>query len=107
MATPPTKLNRNGLARVTGKGLILLVKFYRAAISPYLGSSCRHTPTCSLYMIEAIEEWGPLKGTWLGLKRVGRCHPWGTTGYDPVPKKEAKDTAGKEEPPAEQNKNEH
>jgi putative component of membrane protein insertase Oxa1/YidC/SpoIIIJ protein YidD len=56
-------------------------------------------------MIEAIEEWGPLKGTWLGLKRVGRCHPWGTTGYDPVPRKEANLTAEKEELSVEQNKN--
>jgi hypothetical protein len=58
-------------------------------------------------MIEAIEEWGPLKGTWLGLKRVGRCHPWGTTGYDPVPRKDGRDSAKKEELSVEQNKNEH
>ena len=68
--------------------LIALVKFYQAAISPMLGSNCRHTPTCSAYMIGAIKEWGPFKGLWLGLKRIGRCHPWGTHGYDPVPKKE-------------------
>ncbi|MTI26365.1 membrane protein insertion efficiency factor YidD [Fulvivirga kasyanovii] len=67
---------------------ILPIRFYQLAISPLLGSNCRHTPTCSSYMIGAIEEWGPLKGTWLGLKRISRCHPWGTSGYDPVPKKE-------------------
>ncbi len=67
----------------------MLVKFYQAAISPYLGSHCRHSPTCSYYMIEAVEEWGVLKGVWLGLKRIGKCHPWGTSGHDPVPKKEA------------------
>ncbi|HMN90561.1 MAG TPA: membrane protein insertion efficiency factor YidD [Saprospiraceae bacterium] len=66
---------------------ILPVRFYQLAISPLLPSSCRYQPTCSHYMIEAIQEWGPLKGTWLGLRRIGRCHPWGGHGYDPVPKK--------------------
>ncbi|WP_224996702.1 membrane protein insertion efficiency factor YidD [Cesiribacter sp. SM1] len=66
-----------------------LVRFYQLAISPLLGQSCRHTPTCSTYMIEAIQEWGPFKGTWMGLKRIGRCHPWGTHGYDPVPKRKS------------------
>jgi uncharacterized protein len=68
--------------------LISLVKLYQASISPYIGSNCRHVPTCSNYMIEAIREWGALKGTWLGIKRIGKCHPWGTSGHDPVPKKE-------------------
>jgi putative membrane protein insertion efficiency factor len=67
--------------------LIGLIKLYQGAFSPYLGNHCRHVPTCSQYMIEAINEWGPLNGTWLGLKRISRCHPWGTHGYDPVPKK--------------------
>ncbi|MEX0945404.1 MAG: membrane protein insertion efficiency factor YidD [Balneolaceae bacterium] len=69
----------------------MLLRFYRAAISPYLGPSCRHSPTCSLYTIEAIQIWGPFKGGWLGLKRVARCHPWGTSGYDPVPKEKDHD----------------
>ncbi len=68
--------------------LIIPVRFYQWFISPMLPSACRHTPTCSHYMVEAIEEWGPLKGLLLGLKRIGRCNPWGTSGYDPVPKKE-------------------
>lgn len=67
--------------------LIKCVRFYQLVISPYLGPSCRHTPTCSTYMIEAIREWGAVKGFWLGLKRLLKCHPWGTSGYDPVPKK--------------------
>lgn len=67
--------------------IITLVKFYQAAISPWLGKSCRYSPTCSRYMIEAVEEWGPLKGFWLGIKRIGSCHPWGGEGYDPVPKR--------------------
>lgn len=64
-----------------------LVRFYQLAISPWLGKSCRYTPTCSQYMIEAVNEWGPMKGFWLGIKRIGSCHPWGGEGYDPVPKK--------------------
>ena len=66
---------------------ILLVRFYQLAISPWLGSNCRYQPTCSAYMIEALKEHGLLKGLWLGTKRIGRCHPWGGHGYDPVPKK--------------------
>jgi len=66
---------------------ILPVRVYQRIISPLLGSNCRYTPTCSEYMILAVEEWGPLKGLWLGLKRFSRCHPWGSHGYDPVPKK--------------------
>jgi len=69
------------------KLFILPIRFYQVAISPYLGSNCRHTPTCSQYAIEAIREWGVIKGIWLGTKRIARCHPWGTHGYDPVPKK--------------------
>lgn len=66
---------------------IFLVKVYQNAISPLTPGSCRHTPTCSQYTIEAIKIWGPFKGSWLGLKRLSKCHPWGTHGYDPVPKK--------------------
>ncbi|MEM6843463.1 MAG: membrane protein insertion efficiency factor YidD [Bacteroidota bacterium] len=65
------------------------VRIYQAAISPLFPSSCRHQPTCSQYMIDAVNEWGPGKGLILGLKRLSRCHPWGTYGYDPVPKKKS------------------
>ncbi len=67
--------------------LIGLVKFYQYAISPLFPGSCRYTPTCSQYTIEALKEYGPVKGSWLGIKRISRCHPWGGHGYDPVPKK--------------------
>lgn len=67
--------------------IVWMVKFYQLAISPYLGRSCRYEPTCSNYMIQAVDEWGPLRGFWMGLKRIGRCHPWGGHGHDPVPKK--------------------
>ena len=66
--------------------LILPVKIYQYTISPYTPSSCRHIPTCSQYAVEAIKIHG-LKGLWLGVKRLSRCHPWGTEGFDPVPPK--------------------
>ena len=64
---------------------IALIKLYQWIISPWLGSKCRFTPTCSQYGIEALKKYGPLKGLWLTFKRVSRCHPWGGHGYDPVP----------------------
>jgi len=70
-----------------GKFLILLVRFYQLTLSHLIGQGCRFKPTCSQYMIDAITEWGAFKGVWLGLRRIGRCHPWGGHGYDPVPKK--------------------
>ena len=65
--------------------LIALVKFYRRYISPLKPPCCRYTPTCSQYALEAIEKYGALKGGWLALRRICRCHPWGGSGYDPVP----------------------
>ncbi|WP_151703473.1 membrane protein insertion efficiency factor YidD [Nitrincola alkalilacustris] len=64
---------------------ILLVKFYQYFISPLIPPSCRFYPSCSSYMIEAIQVHGPFKGLWLGLRRVSRCHPWSEGGIDPVP----------------------
>ena len=75
----------NLLKFIFSKFIVGLVRFYQIAISPWMGSSCRYSPTCSQYMIEAVNEWGPLKGFWLGIKRIGRCHPWGGDGYDPIP----------------------
>jgi len=83
------------ISNLFGRLIILLVRGYQLIISPWLGPSCRHTPTCSAYMIEAVREWGPLKGFWLGLKRIGKCHPWGTSGFDPVPSKKASGDDGK------------
>jgi len=65
---------------------IFPVRLYQWLISPLLGSNCRFQPTCSQYMIQAIQEWGPIKGIYLGVRRIGRCHPWGPHGHDPVPK---------------------
>ncbi|MBK7409218.1 MAG: membrane protein insertion efficiency factor YidD [Saprospirales bacterium] len=67
------------------KLFIFPIRLYQWFISPLLGSSCRYNPTCSHYMVGAIQEWGILKGIWLGMKRIGTCHPWGGSGYDPVP----------------------
>ncbi len=62
-----------------------LIRLYQGAISPYLPPSCRYSPTCSQYGVEAINKHGPLRGGWLTLKRMATCHPWGGSGYDPVP----------------------
>ncbi|MCC8175898.1 MAG: membrane protein insertion efficiency factor YidD [Bacteroidales bacterium] len=67
------------------KLLILPIRFYQLAISPMLPASCRYVPTCSQYAIEALQKYGALKGGWLAIKRICRCHPWGGSGYDPVP----------------------
>ncbi|MFN5887856.1 MAG: membrane protein insertion efficiency factor YidD [Flavobacteriales bacterium] len=75
------------LYRVLGFPLILLVRIYQWIISPLNPPSCRFSPTISSYMIEAIQVWGPIKGLWLGIKRISRCHPRGGHGYDPVPQK--------------------
>jgi len=66
---------------------ILPIKIYQLFISPFLPNSCRHIPTCSTYTVEAIQVHGIFKGLWLGIRRLSKCHPWGTHGYDPVPPK--------------------
>ncbi|MBO4323923.1 MAG: membrane protein insertion efficiency factor YidD [Lachnospiraceae bacterium] len=68
------------------KILILFIRFYRKFLSPLKGrSTCIYTPTCSQYAMEAIEKYGAIKGTWLAVRRILRCHPFHTGGYDPVP----------------------
>ena len=65
--------------------LLLPICFYQKCISPMLGPSCRFMPTCSQYAVEALKKHGPLKGLYLAIRRILRCHPWGGSGYDPVP----------------------
>lgn len=64
-----------------------LIRAYQLLVSPVLGPSCRYLPSCSEYAAEAIERHGALAGTWLALRRLARCHPWGGSGYDPVPER--------------------
>jgi len=73
------------LTQLLSKSMLALIWFYRTAISPLKPPTCRFTPTCSQYAIEAIKKHGPLKGSWLALKRILRCHPFGGSGFDPVP----------------------
>lgn len=77
---PPSTLS-SGIAMV----LSLPIHFYRRVISPYTPPSCRFTPTCSAYALEALARHGAVKGTGLTIRRLCRCHPWGGSGYDPVP----------------------
>lgn len=65
--------------------LVIIIHCYQIFISPILPSACRYTPSCSHYALEALRKYGALKGSWLALKRLLRCQPWGDSGYDPVP----------------------
>lgn len=75
----------HGLRRLVIWLLLLPIYFYKGAISPLTPPSCRFTPSCSTYAIEAIRRHGPLRGLYLAIRRIFRCHPWGGSGYDPVP----------------------
>lgn len=70
---------------IGARALILVIKFYQVVISPLKPPTCRFYPTCSHYALEAVSKYGALKGGWLAIKRVSRCHPWHPGGYDPVP----------------------
>ncbi|HZA22834.1 MAG TPA: membrane protein insertion efficiency factor YidD [Dehalococcoidia bacterium] len=67
------------------RAAVLVIRLYQKSVSPYLPSACRYLPSCSQYAQDAIERYGAIRGTWLGLRRLARCHPWGGRGYDPVP----------------------
>jgi putative membrane protein insertion efficiency factor len=68
-----------------GWPLILLIRIYQWVLSPLIGPKCRYQPTCSHYAVEALKKHGPFKGCWLALRRIASCHPWGGSGWDPVP----------------------
>lgn len=72
-------------SRFLAEVLVLPIRFYQRCISPLTPPSCRFTPTCSQYAVEALRKHGPLRGSWLALRRLLRCHPLGGSGYDPVP----------------------
>ncbi|MFL5742844.1 MAG: membrane protein insertion efficiency factor YidD [Flavisolibacter sp.] len=73
------------LLKILALPFMLLIKLYQWILSPLLGPKCRFTPTCSQYSLEAFKKYGLVKGLWLSLRRISRCHPWGGHGYDPVP----------------------
>lgn len=75
----------NRINRLLTRPLVALVRFYQRFISPLTPPTCRYSPTCSQYTVEALQKHGLLKGGWLALKRIASCNPWGGSGYDPVP----------------------
>lgn len=75
----------NRTSRLLTRPLVALVRFYQRYISPLTPPTCRYSPTCSQYTVEALQKHGLLKGGWLALKRIASCNPWGGSGYDPVP----------------------
>ena len=83
------------IARLPQKTLVTLVKGYRLLLSPWLGSSCRFEPTCSAYSLQALQQQGAARGTYLTLYRLVRCHPWCNGGYDPVPPAARRDLSGR------------
>lgn len=72
------------ISHILGKTLIFLVLLYRVTLGKVMGGHCRFQPSCSQYMIDAVQKHGPVKGAWKGLKRIARCHPFGGSGYDPA-----------------------
>lgn len=75
----------NKFLRILSWPFILLIKIYQVLLSPWLGPRCRFVPSCSQYAEQAFRKHGPFKGIWLSARRILRCHPWGGSGYDPVP----------------------
>jgi putative membrane protein insertion efficiency factor len=73
------------ILKILSYPFMLLIWIYQKLISPLIGPKCRFTPTCSNYAMEAFKKYGVFKGFWLSVKRISRCHPWGGSGYDPVP----------------------
>jgi putative membrane protein insertion efficiency factor len=79
------KMRANCILRPMKRVLLALIRGYRLLLSPFLGMNCRFYPTCSTYAIEAVEQHGAIRGTWLAVKRILKCHPWHPGGFDPVP----------------------
>jgi len=83
------------VSRLPQKTLVVLVKGYRLLLSPWLGSSCRFEPTCSAYSLQALQQHGAVKGSYLTLYRLARCHPWCHGGFDPVPSSALRPSSGR------------
>lgn len=75
----------NVIRKIFSYIVLIPIYFYRYCISPLKPPTCRYMPTCSEYAVQAVKKYGPVKGVWLAVKRIARCHPWGGHGYDPVP----------------------
>lgn len=91
----------NLISRIIATLLLGLIGIWRLGISPWLGPRCRFAPSCSRYASEAIRELGPARGSWLAIRRIGKCHPWHPGGYDPVPRRQpacADDSAAEAKP---------
>jgi hypothetical protein len=73
------------MAQAARRIVLALIRLYQLTLSPWLGRQCRYEPTCSVYATQAVERFGVRRGGWLAARRLGRCHPWGGSGYDPVP----------------------
>ena len=84
-STQSTGGQRSFIGKMVSGLLMALIRGYQYLLSPLLPDSCRFVPTCSQYGVEALKKHGPAKGFWLTAKRIFRCHPWGGSGYDPVP----------------------
>jgi uncharacterized protein len=85
MSAAPPGVPARALARWVRSALIAAIRVYQTVFSPLLAPACRFEPSCSSYAVEAIARRGAIRGSWLALRRIGRCHPWGGLGYDPVP----------------------
>jgi putative membrane protein insertion efficiency factor len=86
MARSGEKLTeRRRLGVAARNGLCALIRVYQVVVSPILGPHCRYLPSCSGYALEALDLHGPWRGSWYAIRRIARCHPWGSSGYDPVP----------------------
>lgn len=81
----PVRSTLTFIRRTITKALIYPIRLYQRYISPLTPPACRFTPTCSQYAVEALQKHGPIKGLYLAIRRILRCHPWGGSGYDPVP----------------------
>lgn len=92
MAAELTPSEAGPVSRLFAAAAVRLIRLYQLALSPWLGPRCRFVPTCSDYAIAAVRRFGPWRGSALAARRVLRCHPWGSTGYDPVPEQPQRDS---------------
>jgi putative membrane protein insertion efficiency factor len=89
------KIDQHRRIGLLARGMIVFIRGYQLTLSAFLGRQCRFLPTCSEYAREAVERHGALAGAWLAVRRIGRCHPWGGSGYDPVPEPHLPETTEK------------